>query len=251
MTQLRTSMIRVSIAVGGLGCGLTGCVQSALSTDTGDPARSGWSATRRVAGHVGELVHLTLTVEDQSTADPFSEPRPRYAVAYVGDRLMDLSPDLQGDYPFSATLPATVTEPLRIRAELYQQRQKRDAIIVGDQFVHREGGTDQRDILLASDEILVDVAQSRLQMLLPEPADHYDWDTAKLILISDRGQSQPIFRRTDTRHGFIITSASASCVLNYEPPIDQINKTGTTDAVLSIHHIEAGPKEIRAMFPTP
>lgn len=232
----------------GTGCSLIN--PSSLATNSG-PSKTGgeWSVAAEQWVHVGEKVDFNYVLMS-GYADYAILSIPQAGITRVclqADRNRFYFEGLTFNVP---TLPG---KPLVAKVTCYRERGIRDYMEADGKLLVRESPDDPSDAKVSSSHLKIHVYQASLTIDMPACHDGYRWQTASLTLHCGGDLPAIVHENRPYRKGFKVEgpSASGSFVVTYEPTADQLNRTGTTRAVLSVFDTKNKEHTQVVLVPTP
>ena len=232
-----------------------GCVSASLASDTG-PRSAGraWSIAARHPAHVGETVDFDLVLVDGWGRFLPSAGFDEYAVLAINRERLETEPDGAGHFRFSYNLGAVpVGASVRVVGAVFRQRGHRDFINVQGEWLESNSPYERNDDLVAEDELVLDVYQTRIELSLTRPPTDLDPESGVLRILRQDGTVSTIYVDRPGRPGFILTGPEPSgyYTVTYVPDGDELNATGTTRIEFSIHDLSGQRHESTVLLDTP
>ncbi|RJP42073.1 MAG: hypothetical protein C4547_00890 [Phycisphaerales bacterium] len=254
--QGRSSHAVAAVVLAAVGLPSSGCAISSLAASTGPRSSGDWSVARRQVAQVGETVDFDLVLRDPWR--PFQEAPlsplglADYAVLRFAGVRVEAEPDDRGhftfSYPFDAVRPG---EGLTIRADVYQQRGRRDYMRVFDQWVKSDSPSETPDRWIAFDAIRIEFHQPVFEFRLERGAAEWRFDTARIDIRLADGSTRTALPNAAGRLEVGPPDASGARRLRYPPAAGEANVTGTTQATLTIEDAAGNVRRVDTTARTP
>ncbi|MCG3137669.1 MAG: hypothetical protein HJJLKODD_01518 [Phycisphaerae bacterium] len=242
------------LAIGLLPVLTTGCMRGSLATDTGWSADGPWCIERVQQAHVGETVRCSFVLLDTHGRRVSLWDAADYAVLLMGGERYETRPNIDDRFEFEIPLGEVASgQRVTLQAEAYLQQDKRDYMKIAGRWLRTESTSDIPDDKVADGHLRLEIYQCRICYRFAAPSQPLDWSLARLTLTRHDGSSSDIFVQKEDRPGFVVVGPdqAGELELQYEPTIEQINRTGTTSAVLAVHDLQGQLHRFAWDFPTP
>ena len=248
-TQKHASILVLCLSLAG------GCITGSLASDTG-PAPPGtfWSDAARQMVHVGEQVRFDFVLQDARRRFVSPVGFADYCVAFVGGERIETEMDAYGRFRFSHTFDhAGPGDRIHVEAAAYRQRDNRDFVNVGGQWVQSHSPLNRQDRPVATDAIMFTVYQALIELALAPGASGLKPETGVLRIRRSDGSLTTVYVDRPNRSGFTLTDRGpdGGCRVRYTPKGDELNPTGTTDVEFLIYDTAGNPHHASATLDTP
>ncbi len=232
-----------------------GCMSASLATSTGPrPPQQRWSTAAKQMAHVGETVQFDFVLTNWR--GQFLSPTgiADYCVAMVGGERMEAEPDANGHFRFSYPLNRVPAgEKLEVTAAAFKQRDSRDSMKIGGQWLRADSPYAQPDRKVAGDAVQLTIYQTAVSIKIARPADDLDPESGVLRFHCIHGGEGLVYVDMPGRPGFKISGPEPEGYyrLEYRPTGGQLNPTGTTEVEFSIHDLGGQRRVVSQALNTP
>jgi len=204
--------------------------------------------------HVGESVELDFVLQDgfRRFVDPSGVAD--YAAVFVHKDRIETEPDLYGHFTFTYSLDqAPPGATVEVRAVAYRQRESRDYMRVGDEWLRADSPYDLPDKEVAQDTVQLVTYESLVEFAIARPPVDLDPDSGVLHIRRSDGSTSSVYIDRPHRRGFTISDPEADGLyhIRYRPDGVEVNSTGTTEVHLTIYDLAGQPHEDSINIDTP
>ncbi len=177
-----------------------------------------------------------------------------YCVAQIGGERIEAAPDEKGHFAFSHRFEAVQPdEKIKVRATAYQQRGERDFMMVRGQWLQADSPYAQPDRKIAGDSLKLAIYRAMVDLRMPRPPDDLDLETGVMRFRRLDGTVAPVYIDRPGRPGFVVTGPEPDGYyrITYAPKAEELNPTGTTEVVFTIHDAAGQPHTVSTELDTP
>ncbi len=234
--------------------GGAGCLSGSLASDTGSRQEGRkWSLDSVQQAHVGETVKFDFLILDSFGRAVRPEDVSDYAVLTVGDERHQTEADLHGHYSFSHSFQSVRPgDRVAVRATAYRQRDQRDYMKIGGEWLRYPGATDREDAAVGSDSVRIEIYQAVVDLSLEAPGAEFSAGAGVLEMIRRDGNRRIVYAATDGRRGFSLTREGGDrWRIRYEPTAEELNESGQTLARFAISDAAGRRHEVEGQIDTP
>jgi len=188
--------------------------------------------------HVGERVEfsfvLARNMRSQAPMDPAGVAD--YCVATIGAEMIDADLTQDGHYRFSYELVHDAPgSRIPVSAAAYRQRGQRDRMKIDGHWVIGNDPFDQRDTQIAADSLTLVIYASDMDLPVQRPGVDLVLASGRLDILKSSGESTEVHAEGPGEPGFSFTAVDEKGYYHvlYQPPVDQLNRRGTTQVRFS------------------
>ena len=215
-----------------------GCMYGSLACDTGSSEEGAWSVAPLQDAHVGETIALSFILRQkfqQNRIDVLGIAD--YAVANILEERIEVGPDINSAFLFTHRLAGVKPgQVVAVEVAAHQTRGSKDYMKIRGTWRRSVRAAEEPDELVARDSIKLRIYQSRIDYRFAKPQVDLDWSTARLVITTSDDKVSTVFMDRPARPGFTMNGPDQNgyYLIQYFPLADQVNKTGTTRAVLKV-----------------
>ena len=234
---------------------LGGCVTGSLASNTGPrPPGNRWSVAKEHMVHVGEVVEFDMVLQDgyRHFVSPFGLAD--YCAAQIGPERVEVVADVAGHFVFSYRFDGVEPgERITVRASAYRQRGERDFMKVRGQWLHADSPYAQPDQRIAGNTIDLLAYRTTVELRMPRPPDDLDPETGVLRFRRLDGTTTPVYVDRPSLPGFSLEGPEPDGYyrVRYHPRAEELNSTGTTEAVFTIYDTVGRRHTLSTVLETP
>lgn len=253
--RLLRRAVRFGVASVGLVFSATGCLSASLATNTG-PTLPGqaWCMDGAQRAHVGEAVAFDFVLTDGGGAFVSPTGVVDYVVATLGSEREEVEADPGGHFVFSHTFKTLKPgDRVRVTAEAFRERGRRDFVRVLGRWVGPEISHDQPDQRIAGDVVDLEFYQTVVDLPVDGTGDEMDRETGVMRFRRLDGRAFAVYADRPGRPGFEFRegSTAGSFRVTFQPDAAMLNPNGTTDVEFSIQDRAGRRVTASARAPTP
>ena len=232
-----------------------GCMYGSLACDTGSSEQGTWSVAPLQHAHVGENIALSFILRQkfqQNRIDALGIAD--YAVANILEERIEVGPDINSAFLFTHRLTGVKPgQVVAVEVAAHQTRGSRDYMKIRGTWRRSISAAKKPDELVARDSIKLRIYQSKIDYRFAKPQVDLDWSTARLIITTSDDKVSTVFMDRPARPGFTMNGPDQNGYyrIQYFPLAGQVNKTGTTRAVLKVLGVNGLEQSHEFEFDTP
>lgn len=236
-------------------CGLLagGCMEATTSVvaDTAPSSTGGrWSGAATQFAHIGETVtfQVALVGLRKGLAD--------YALVECSDGevltpLAEPSGFIRFERAFESEAPPA--RPITVKVRAYRRRGQQDAMEVRGELFRAERVNDVPDELIGKGTVGIVVYQSQVEFAFGPEAQGWDFSSGRLRIRRRDGRTTQVPAAKFSRSGYDILGPDreGTTRITYQPTHEQVNRTGTTEAIFDVYGPEGRLVRRQTEFDTP